>query len=203
MRLNRKFWLNKNTNDVETPEYYSACKKILCELAQKYLQNSMDVIDLACADGFFTTILANYCNKIIGFEYSIPMLNKANSNNNNDKISFQYLDVESPGWFLPSSQAVFCMGLLTVIHSENIVNNIVKNIYKSLSAGSRRLLVTRESLSKAKTFRWFNKDKHYGIYRSYDEYQSIFKNNVFSHINEIINFETNHTINSFHVWNIS
>lgn len=200
LKLNREFWKHKSFNDVSTDEYYTTCETFIRNIAQQYLTQSMKIIDLGCSDGRFTKILAEYCRTATGFEYSLPMLENAKTSPSPANVDFNYLDLESAVWRLPPSHAAFCMGVFTVIHKDDDVTKTLMRIKDSLNQGKGNLLITRESLSLHTTFRWFNPNQHYGIYRSYDEYQKLFHTIGFTHSKEIEIFSTEHTRNSFHIW---
>lgn len=151
--VSRENWQNVVRNEVAHSTYYVKCENILRELASKYFDVQMTIIDLGCADGKFTEILSSFCNHATGYEYSLSMLERARQLRSSEKLSFYPIDLEKRDWSLPACQAALCMGVLTYIHEGSQVDYILEKVSNALKTGAGSLFITRESLSKTKTFR--------------------------------------------------
>lgn len=198
--ITRQNWQKMQENTVAGAAYYQKCGNILNKLAEKYLNKEMSVIDLGCADGWFTELVASYCKGAIGYEFSETMLQKARAVRARENIIFSSIDLGQRNWNLPSCQLAMCMGVLTYIYENDQMCFILNKVRKSLEEGQGGIFITRESLSKTKTFYHMTQNKFYSIYRSWPSYCKNFKECGFEFLKEIKLFEDNYVINAFRIW---
>ena len=94
--------------------------------------------------------------------------------------------------------AIFCMGVLVYLHSPLLFKNTLRKFYDLLKPGG--YLITRDSISKGKTFRHCYRHGYYATYRSQSFFLGSFEKAGFALERSIEMFTRPDKNNSFYVF---
>jgi 2-polyprenyl-3-methyl-5-hydroxy-6-metoxy-1,4-benzoquinol methylase len=128
-------------------------------------------IDLGCADGWHSKILANYFDSVLGIDLNPKFIEIAEKENNSDSLKYVQGNEKNLLNYSGYSLISIC-GFLTYIPSKNSASKILKNIFNSLPNGG--LVLAKDTLvSKSRSIVRLNKN-YACIYRDEKSWYDLF-----------------------------
>lgn len=143
----------KEENDYSTkqvfPERYRKQEEMLKTGFVPYLDKSQRVADLACANGEWSMYIADYVNRVDGFEYSGNMVESAREKAYRGGVSnVDFMQADACRMqFEHIYDNFMMMGLLTCIYDETDTERIVGNVAGALKNNGH--LVTKDTMNAA------------------------------------------------------
>lgn len=124
----------------------------------KYLDKTDKVLDIGCGNGFSTIILSDYCNEIMGGDFSPEMVKRARiKNSKNDLIKYEIIDVRNFNLKIKFSKIITQRCLINILDYEsqkkaiiNIANHLTDTgtflMMEGVKDGRENLNLLRNSL---------------------------------------------------------
>lgn len=133
------------------PKTFKAAKQLLFEDFLSLYEEKPILMDIGCASGEWTLMVAPYCEKIAGYEYSQKMVDTAILEAKNGEVkNVEFFQVDATTMELNCQyDGGMILAMLMYIDDINKIYKILKNVYSHLKPGA--YLCTRESLNNENT----------------------------------------------------
>ncbi len=177
--INTDFWSKQETYTIKKffPKTFSEIKNSLIDSYFKLFDEKPVLMDIACAGGEWTLMLADKCKVIDGYEYSAKLVESANAEARKKRVtnvSFHQADATEMKIDKVYDGALV-LGLFVYIKNDETMLKIIKNIYDHLKPGA--YVCTRDTINdiNEKNLFMFNRANGYtAVYRSKEEYYRLF-----------------------------
>jgi len=173
----RRYWKEAEcTTAFASLNYYGSLAKILEPILKVFLTPEMTVADIGCGEGRYTKQIAAHCHRITGYELSEKLLKIASATYPLKNGSYMKLDLENDAWTIQQGiDAIFLMGVLVTIHNHETVKRAIAKMQQALN--DKGMLITRDSVSKGKSFTRSHEVGFYALYRSRVHFMKLFHEN--------------------------
>lgn len=203
-----QYWSTQSTFSIKDyfSQTYNKAKTLIFDDFLSLYDKKPILLDLGCANGEWTMMVAPLCEKIDGYEYSQKMVDvaireaKARNVKNIDFFQADATTIKLNGIY----DGALILGVLMYLNKTELILEVLRNIYDHLKPGA--YLCTRDSLNEENVdtmFLYNVKNGYSGFYYSKEIYYSQFYQAGFIMKKEIILEEVNtRRLKFIHVGNI-
>lgn len=182
----KSYWKNcKNWTFKDIcPDRYNNQIKIAKEFYLPLLPKDALILDLGCADGWFSFEIAPSVYHIDAIDISENLIQTAQDTqkiNNINNINFQVGEVDKVIDTNKLYDSVMCMGIFTCIVKDSEVTKIIQEFSSRIKLNG--ILFLKDSLSKT-TRQYLDQDNYAAIYRYEDDYIKLFTNEGYELLHE-------------------
>ncbi len=134
--------------------YIYAYRNAADEVVNKYIKQGETVLDLGCGTGLLTTLTSKKDCKVIGLDYSIAMLRKAQKKHSRqDNVLYLNADCRNLPFNGPFDKIV--SSFMLIILSKNVRQDVIGSLYPLLRENGEAIFLTsRDEFSSE----WYSRD---------------------------------------------
>lgn len=204
----QEYWDSQEIWSVKNyfPKTFDMAKKLVFEEFLSLYEVKPDLMDIGCASGEWSLMVAPYCERVCGYEYSQKMVNTANREAQKMGVkNVEFYQAEAATMDLSARyDGGMILAMLMYIDDKDRIAGILHNVYSHLKPGA--FLCTRDSLNDegVDVLYLLNKRNGYtAFYWSKDLYYEQFKIAGFEMKKEVILEKvTSRQLSFIHVGNI-
>lgn len=162
----RKYWAEAKDTHVADPAYYQLAETELRGILARHFRPGVNVLDIGCGNGEYTTIVAEQAGRVLAFDISENLLASARKRCEAlDNISFFQTNVSTTKVaFDGQVDAVFCMGVFACMPDDAQLNQMLDDFAGYLVEGG--MLVLRDSTVQGTQQYVRYPSGHIGYYRN-------------------------------------
>ena len=145
----KEYWDSQDIWSIKNyfPKTFDKEKKLIIDDFLTLYKEKPDLMDIGCASGDWTLMVAPYCGKVCGYEYSQKMVDTA-------KREAQKRGVENVEFFQADATSMklncffdggMILGMLMYLDDADKIAQVLKNVYSHLKPGA--FLCTRDSIN--------------------------------------------------------
>lgn len=204
-----KYWSSKESYSVKKffPQTFTGARELIFDNFLTLYQDSKPILmDIGCASGEWTMMVAPKCSQIDGFEFSQSMVDTANNDaklEGMDNVHVYQANAKTMHLEKKYDGAMI-LGVLMYFDDINGIYQILKNVYDHLNPGA--YLCTRDSLNNENKdlILMYNKSSGYsGFYWSKDlYYEQFYKAGFVLKKEMLLNEVTSRRLDFIHIGNI-
>lgn len=203
-----KYWSAQESYSVEKffPKTFTEARKLIFDnFLPLYKDKKPVLMDIGCASGEWTMMVATKCSQIDGFEFSQSMVNKANNDAKKGWKNVKFYQADAKTLHLEKKyDGAMLLAVLMYFDDINEIYQTLKNVYDHLVPGA--YLCTRDTLNNENKdlILMYNKVSGYsGFYWSKELYYEQFHKAGFEMKQEILLDEvTSRRVDFIHIGNI-
>lgn len=165
--LSHRFWQQASNSKLAAPRMYALQHQILNTYVLPLLPQGGRLLDVGCADGEFTEVLARGCSEALGIDLSASLIGQARQRNGAN-LRFEVGDITSVG-IDGRYERVASMGLFSCLVRQEDFSRVAKMMVDALQPGG--YLVLKDSLMlDGEAERYYCDDHYEAIYREEASY---------------------------------
>ena len=174
----KSYWDSQKSYSLKDffPKTYAETRSLLFEHFLSLYSEKPCLMDIGCASGEWTLLLAPMCNAIDGYEYSQALVDSANANSA-DVENVQFYQSDAKNMSLSKTyDGALILAMLMYIDDPDDICKILRNVYEHLTPGA--YLCTRDTLNNEErdVIYLFNKNNGYNaVYWSKEIYYEQFR----------------------------
>jgi len=169
--LSHRFWQQASNSKLAAPEMYALQHQILNTYVLPLLPQGGRLLDVGCADGEFTEVLARDCSEALGIDLSANLIEQARQRSGAN-LRFEVGDITSAG-IDGRYERLASMGLFSCLVRQEDFSRVAKMMVDALQPGG--YLVLKDSLMlDGEPERYYCDDHYEAIYREEARYLNEF-----------------------------